>query len=41
MHRLISLVRDGKTGFVFFNIEGHHYDYEAATHLLNIRTEGC
>ena len=29
-------VRDEKTGFVFFNIEGHHYNYDAATHLLNI-----
>src|SRR6266850_3538193 len=24
-------VRDGKTGFVFFNIEGQLYDYDAAT----------
>ena len=29
-------VRDGKTGFVFFNIEGHSYDYDAAQHLLNV-----
>ena len=29
-------VRDGKTGFVFFTIEGHHYDYDADKHLLNI-----
>jgi len=31
------VVRDGKTGFVFFNIEGHLYDYNAATHLLSIK----
>jgi hypothetical protein len=30
-------VRDGKTGFVFFNIEGHLYDYDPATHLLSIK----
>ena len=30
------VVRDGKTGFVFFNIEGHQYNYDAATHLLGI-----
>ena len=30
------VVRDGKTGFVFFNIEGHLYDYDAAAHLLSI-----
>ena len=29
-------VRDEKTGFVFFNIEGHQFSYDAATHLLNI-----
>ena len=29
-------VRDGKTGFVFFNIEGNVYDYDAAAHLLSI-----
>ncbi len=28
------VVRDGKTGFVYFNIEGHLYDYDAATRLL-------
>src|SRR5947207_8224229 len=28
-------VRDGKTGFVFFNIEGHQYDYDAAAHLFS------
>ena len=29
-------VRDGKTGFVFFNVEGGHYDYEANAHSLSI-----
>jgi hypothetical protein len=29
-------VRDGKTGFVFFNIEGHLYDYDANAQLLTI-----
>src|SRR4029077_6810347 len=28
------VVRDGKTGFVFFNIEGNLYDYDAGAHLL-------
>ncbi len=30
------VVRDGKTGFLFFNIEGHLYDYDAAAHVLQI-----
>jgi hypothetical protein len=30
-------VRDGKTGFTFFNVEGNFYDYEAAAHLLRIK----
>ena len=30
-------VRDGKTGFVYFNIEGHVYDYDAASHFLTVR----
>jgi hypothetical protein len=30
------IVRDGKTGFVFFNIEGNVYDYDPAAHLLRI-----
>jgi hypothetical protein len=30
-------VRDGKTGFVFFNIEGNLYDYDAATRSLSIK----
>ena len=29
-------IRDGKTGFVFFNIEGHLYEYEPAQNLLRI-----
>jgi len=29
-------VRDAKTGFTFFNIQGHHYDYDAAGQLLTI-----
>ena len=29
-------VRDGKTGFTFFNIEGHQYDYDANAQLLSI-----
>ena len=31
------VVRDGATGFVFFNIEGNLYDYDAAAHLLSIK----
>ena len=31
------VVRDGKTGSVVFNIEGHEYDYEASEHLLSIQ----
>src|ERR1700736_4794589 len=30
------VVRDGKTGFVFFNIEGNLYDYDAKAQLLSI-----
>jgi len=30
------VVRDGKTGFILFNIEGHLYRYEAATRQLTI-----
>ena len=29
-------VRDGKTGFVFFNVEGGQYDYDASTKLLSV-----
>ena len=32
-------VRDGKTGFVFFNIEGIDYGYDAAQSTLTIRGE--
>jgi hypothetical protein len=31
------VVRDGKTGFVFFNIEGHEYDYDAKNHVLSFQ----
>src|SRR5213594_4417301 len=30
-------VRDAKTGFTFFNIEGHQYDYDARGQLLSIQ----
>jgi hypothetical protein len=30
-------MRDAKTGFTFFNIEGHQYDYDANGQLLNIQ----
>jgi hypothetical protein len=29
-------VRDAKTGFIFFNIEGHEYNYEAGAQLLTV-----
>ena len=29
-------MRDAKTGFTFFNIEGHQYDYDAAAKSLSI-----
>ena len=31
------VVRDGKTGFRFFNISGHSYEYDASKHILNIK----
>ena len=31
------VVRDGKTGFVFFNIEGNLYDYDAKAQLLSMK----
>jgi len=31
------VVRDGKTGFVFFNIEGHQFDYDLNEHLLSVQ----
>src|SRR6476646_3416973 len=30
-------VRDVRTGLKFFNVEGHHYDYDAKTQSLNIQ----
>src|SRR2546430_15932698 len=30
------VVRDAKTGFTFFNIEGDQYDYDAHAQLLSI-----
>ena len=30
------VVRDSKSGFVFFNIEGHQYDYDAGTRSFSI-----
>src|SRR5437773_11483784 len=30
-------VRDGKTGFVFFNLEGHQYEYDAAANLFSAK----
>jgi hypothetical protein len=30
-------VRDAKTGFTLFNIEGHQYDYDARAQLLSIK----
>ena len=32
------VVRDSKTGFTFFNIEGHEYDYDANEQMLHIRS---
>src|SRR6266568_3383796 len=29
-------VRDGKTGFTFFNIEGHQYDYDSSAQSLSV-----
>lgn len=31
------VVRDGKTGFVFFNIEGHQFEYDSTQHSFNIQ----
>jgi hypothetical protein len=30
-------VRDSKTGFIFFNIEGHQYDYDAKEHMFSVQ----
>ena len=35
--RFDLVVRDGRTGFVFFDIEGNLYDYDATAHLLSIK----
>ena len=32
------VVRDGKTGFVFFNIEGQQLDYNSNEHLFSVQT---
>lgn len=32
------VIRDGKTGFIFFNIEGHQYDYSPSEHAFSIQT---
>jgi len=34
-------VRDAKTGFTFFNVEGDQYDYDANAQLLSITGDGC
>ena len=31
------VIRDGKTGFVFFNIEGQQFDYQSNEHLLSVQ----
>jgi hypothetical protein len=31
------VVRDGETGFVFFNIEGHEYEYEPNERLFSVK----
>jgi Protein of unknown function (DUF2012). len=35
-HELV--IRDAKTGFVFFYVEGQEYGFEAASHVLSIRS---
>src|SRR4029077_19438817 len=32
----VFVVRDSKTGFVFFNVTGHQYDYDAGARSLSI-----
>ena len=34
--RFDLVVRDGRNGFVFFNVEGHQYDYDAGAQSLTI-----
>src|SRR5204863_878888 len=31
------VVRDGKTGFPFFNIEGHYFEYDAGTQSFSVK----
>lgn len=31
------VIRDSKTGFLFFNVEGHEFTYDANDHTLNIK----
>ncbi len=31
------VVRDGRTGFIFFNIEGHQYDFDSDRNLFGVR----
>src|SRR5881396_2293341 len=35
--RFELVVRDGRSGVVFFNVEGHQYDYDAGAQSLTIR----
>lgn len=32
------VIRDGKTGFTFFNIEGQEFDFEPTGNILNVKT---
>jgi hypothetical protein len=32
------VVRDGKTGFIYFNIEGHQFDYDSASKTFTVQT---
>lgn len=31
------IVRDGKTGFVFFNVEGHQFEYDAKSQMFSVK----
>ncbi len=31
-------VRDGKSGFTFFNVEGHTFEYDPTDHILTVQT---
>ena len=35
-HELV--IRDSKTGFAFFYVEGQEYDYDSSSHTLNLRS---